>query len=120
MMETLIFTVILVVSVLILVFILKSVTENILSKNEKSPCVVTIIPVNGNIKDVEYTVRSLLWGKNWRKYTGQFILIVIIECDKETIELCRKLCAEFVPVSCCNIKELEAYIQNPSLMLKCT
>ena len=74
---------------------MKSVTKKILSKNEKSPCVVTIIPVNGNHENVEYTVRSLLWGKNWRKYTGQFILIVIIECDKETIKLCRNVITSY-------------------------
>jgi len=113
-MEAAIFSAILLVAILFIICIVKIVSKGFLFKNGELSCFITLIPVNGKNEEIEYTVRSLLWDKAWGKYTGQYILLVLIDCDAETYKICEKLSEEFESVSFCKSSELESFISNPS------
>ena len=98
-MQELIYCLVIVLTVLAIICIVKMLINTFLYKKGQLLCVFTIIPVTENKKDIEYTVRSLLWEKRWDEKTEQFIILVIINCDNETIQICKKLCEEYVITS---------------------
>ncbi len=118
-MQELIYCLVIVLTVLAIICIVKMLINTFLYKKGQLLCVFTIIPVTENKKDIEYTVRSLLWEKRWDEKTEQFIILVIINCDNETIQICKKLCEEYEPVCMCRPEQLEDIIKNPQKAIKC-
>lgn len=115
-MEGLIYSVIVILSVLVIICLVKLLTSAFFFEKNRLLCIFTIIPVKEK-EDIEYTVRSVLWSKNWERYSGQHILLVVSDCDDETKEICEKLCDEYEPVSMCRPDELEGIIKNPESIL---
>jgi len=118
-MEPLIYSSILLGTVLLIICFVKIFANNFLLKKGEMACCITLIPVNKKSEQIEYTVRSLLWSESWGKHSGQCILLVLIEFDEEIIEICKKLCEEYSPVFFCNLNELEGYIKSPVIYKEC-
>jgi hypothetical protein len=116
-MEALIYSVVITLSVLAIICLVKFLTAMFFKKQGKLLCMFTIVPIKGNTQDIEYTIRSLLWRENWENYTGQRIILVLIDCDEETTKLCQKLCEEYEPVCICSPDEIRTLIDNPNAVL---
>ncbi len=114
-MEPLIYSIIIIGSVLLIVCLIKLITTAFLTKRVRMSCIVTLIPVSGKMDDIEFTVRSILWSKNWDNYISYNILLVTLDCPDETYKICEKLCEEYEPVNMCKPSELESFIKNPDI-----
>lgn len=116
-MEALLYSIVIVVSVLLIICLIKVITSAFLNKKKTILTMFTIVPVKAKDEDIEYTVRSLLWSSNWESLIGNRIILVLTECDEETIKLCNKLSEEYEPVITCYPEELKNLITNPELIL---
>lgn len=109
-MKTLILIVVISLFVISIVCLVKVVSKNFLKSKHNMYKVVSVIPLSGSCKDIEYTVRSVLWGDNWNEYCVHKIVLALQNCDDETELLCKKLTQEYDCVSVCEVTQLSEVI----------
>ena len=67
-MEALIYSIVIVISVLLIICLVKVITSAFLYKKKTILTMFTLVPVTAKEEDIEYTVRSLLWSSNWESF----------------------------------------------------
>ncbi len=112
-MDVLIYSVVLVISVLAVICVIKFLCAVFFENKAKLLCFFTLVPVYDNDEDIEYTIRSILWSRNWERNTNQHIILVMKNCEKEIVELCEKICEEYEPVSMCSPEQLAELVDDP-------
>ena len=111
-MEAVVFTVVISVFVISLVCLVKVVSKNFLKSKNNVYKVISVIPLKGSCDDVEYTVRSVMWGDNWNEYCVHKIILAMQDCDDETVLLCNKLAQEYDCVTACELSKLSDVIKT--------
>lgn len=105
-MEAVIFTVVISLFVISLVCLIKVISKNFLKSKNNVYKVVSVILLSGSCEDVEYTVRSVMWGDSWNEYCIHKIILAMQDCDDETVLLCNKLTQEYDCVTVCTLSQL--------------
>ncbi len=111
-MQAFIFTVIIVIFVISLVCLVKAISKNFLKSKKSTYKVVSVIPLTGNCEDVEYRVRSVMWGDTWNDTCTHQIILAMSDCDQETKQICGKLSEEYDFVLACNMEDLNRIITS--------
>lgn len=109
-MEAVVFTVVISVFVILFVCLVKVVSKNFLKSKNNVYKVISVIPLSGSCEDVEYTVRSVMWGDNWNEYSVHKIILAMQDCDEETLIICNKLTQEYDCVTACELSQLSDVI----------
>lgn len=115
-MDALIYSVLIILSILGLACIFKLIVDMVYKKKDYDFYIFTIVPVKDR-ENVEFAVRSVLWDKTWERFVGKRILLVVEEDDAEGITLCKKLCEEYDTVNMCFPSELPKIVDDPFIKI---
>ena len=110
-MENIMFAAAIVVLTLAAVCFIKAITNYLLSVKKEPLYALTLLPVNENSQDIEFTVRNILWSKGWDRISDQEVLLVLGECSDETKAICYKLSEEYAAVDVCTCSELQSVMR---------
>lgn len=75
---------------------------------------VLVLPLKGEMADIEFTIRNLLLKTCWEEYMVKSIILLNLSASDETLDICQKLCNESEFLTLLMPNELERYfaLQN--------
>ncbi len=118
-MDNIAYILILSLSMVTLVCAWNFIVNNVLNKPDKQMCIFTIIPVTVSDMDIEYTVKRMMWSKNWEEEINQYIILVTMNCKEEVLQVCNILCDEYEPVIMCNPEQLVDVVKSHEVIVGC-
>lgn len=86
--------------------------ENRIIKKENSH-IISIIPLNGHVENVEYIIRSAIAEIDIKKsYNKSNIILINVNIDSETKKICELMCSKFPCITICKKDELTNIIRS--------
>lgn len=114
-MEYTLFAIAVICFIIVIIEFTKIISRYFLA-NKKDANVITVLPVKGNVEDVEYLIRQLMWKSNWDNTSlSQKIVLLDLGADDETAGICRNLCKDNTSLKFFSTKELEEFLSNYNL-----
>lgn len=112
MTETILFTVIAILSVIGIADLIRMLTDKILG-GAKKQYLLSIIPCKGHEEELEYLVRNAYSRLSGLCSSGN-CCILLVDCgmDEETREICGLICEKFDCVELCGENELESVLKE--------
>lgn len=108
----LLYIVIIIGSVIAIITLIKNTVLSRLYDANDLASYFTVVPVSQSNNSIEYVVKSILWHQNWEKCNGQRIILVIDNCDVETVDICKKLEEQYSSVLLCYSEQIANIINN--------
>lgn len=108
----LLYIVIIIGSVIAIVTIIKNTVISQLYDASDVASYFTVVPACQAETSVEFVVKSILWHKNWEKYNGCHIFLVVDNCSEETIEICERLNEQYQSVLLCYSDQLAKIVRE--------
>lgn len=107
-----IISIVVIVFVISIICLVKVVSRNVTRTRKDSYKVISVIPLMGKCDDVEYRVRSVIWGDTWNDICVHKIVLAVGNCDEDTKKICSKLSEEYQCVEVCDIAKINSFIMS--------
>lgn len=85
--------------------------EHRLLFRDRGTSVISLVPLNGHIEEVEILVRDLISSQHWNHKEQGTIVLVDIGLDEETRDICEKISKDHSGIIVCDNCELKNLLQ---------